>query len=139
MGTRTGESRITNILSDERTNSLIILATERAYLRILEMIRRLDVPLEGEGRIHVHYVQNGDAEEIASTLQSLIGGGGSSSRTPSKAGTTKRASATSAGGGGLPDLFEGRPIYTADAAADPTRVHWAGRSSVTKQKLTHIY
>ena len=111
VGTRSGESRITNIISDERTNSLIILATERAYLRILEMIRRLDIPLEGEGRIHVHYVQNGDAEEIASTLQSLIGGGGgSSSRTPSKAGTSARASTrASAGGGGagLPDLFEG--------------------------------
>ncbi|MCB9621317.1 MAG: hypothetical protein H6724_17905, partial [Sandaracinus sp.] len=43
IGSRTGESRITSILSDERTNSLIILATERAYLRILEMIRHLDV------------------------------------------------------------------------------------------------
>jgi general secretion pathway protein D len=71
-----GEVRVTKILPDERTNSLIIMATERAYLRILEVIRLLDVPLEGEGRIHVHYVQHGDSEDIAATLQSLVGGGG---------------------------------------------------------------
>ena len=38
VGSATGGSRITNILPDERTNSLIIIATERAYLRILELI-----------------------------------------------------------------------------------------------------
>jgi len=109
VGTRSGEVRITNIIADERTNSLIILATERAYLRILEMVRHLDIPLEGEGRIHVHYVQNGDAAEIATTLQSLIGGGSgstSSARTKTtKAGAAARRSTTA--GAGLPDLFEG--------------------------------
>ncbi|MEM9067408.1 MAG: type II secretion system secretin GspD [Myxococcota bacterium] len=110
VGSRSGESRITNIIADERTNSLIILATERAYLRILELIRALDVPLEGEGRIHVHYVQNGDAEEIASTLTSLIGGGGGSSRPTGggAAGAARRAASPAASAGaGLPDLFEG--------------------------------
>ena len=107
IGSRTGESRITSIIPDERTNSLIILATERAYLRILEMIRQLDVPLEGEGRIHVHYVQNGDASEIAGTLTSLIGGGGGgAARRPSKAGGAARAGATGAAGG-AGALFEG--------------------------------
>ena len=50
VGAVAAESTIRNIIADERTNSLIIIATERAYLRILEMIRQLDVPLEGEGR-----------------------------------------------------------------------------------------
>lgn len=103
VGSRRGESRITNIIPDERTNSLIILATERAYLRILEMLRHLDVPLEGEGRIHVHYVQNGDASEIETTLTSLLGGGGSTTRAPSKQGGAAPAGAA----GALPDLFEG--------------------------------
>ncbi|MBC7174219.1 MAG: hypothetical protein H5U40_17375, partial [Polyangiaceae bacterium] len=98
-----GESRISNIIPDERTNSLIIIATERAYMRILEMIRRLDVPLEGEGRIHVHYVQHGDSEEIASTLTNLIGGGGGG------AAGGRGAGQAGAAGGGAPatDLFEG--------------------------------
>ncbi|MBW1831978.1 MAG: type II secretion system protein GspD, partial [Deltaproteobacteria bacterium] len=57
VGSVAAESAIRNIIADERTNSLIIISTERSYLRILEMIRQLDVALEGEGRIHVHYVQ----------------------------------------------------------------------------------
>lgn len=74
VGARNGESRITSIIPDERTNSLIILATERAYLRILEVIRALDVPVEGEGSLHVHQLQYADAEVMAQTLQSLISG-----------------------------------------------------------------
>ena len=76
-----GESSIHNILADERTNSLIIIATERAYLRILEMIRQLDVALEGEGRVHVHYVQHSAAEDIANAINQLIGGGSTPRRT----------------------------------------------------------
>jgi len=102
-----GESRITKILADERTNSLIILATERAYLRILELIRQLDVPLEGEGRIHVHYIQHGDAEEVATTLTSLVGGGGA--RPPGGA-------PGQAGGAGVSAaVFEGEIRVTAHA------------------------
>jgi general secretion pathway protein D len=108
VGSSAGESRITKILPDERTNSLILVATERAYLRILEMIRQLDVPLEGEGRIHVHYVQHGDAEEISSTLSSLISGSTSARPTGGRAG---QAQAAAAGGGG--DLFEGDIRVTA--------------------------
>ena len=75
VGARIGEMRVTKIIADERTNSLIIVATERAYMRILEMIRELDVALEGEGRVHVHYVQHGDAEDIAQALSTVVGGG----------------------------------------------------------------
>ena len=104
-------ARITSIIPEERTNSLIILATERAYMRILEMIRYLDVPLEGEGRIHVHYVQNGNAEDIASTLSSLIGGGsGSSGATAGAPGGARRnvaAAAAGGGGGGGPTVASG--------------------------------
>jgi general secretion pathway protein D len=105
VGSRSGETRITKILPDERTNSLIILATERAYLRILELIRQLDVPLEGEGRIHVHYVQHGDAEEISSTLSSLISGqGGAGAARGAQAGQAAGAGGAAAASGAL---FEG--------------------------------
>ena len=109
VGARRGESRITNIIADERTNSLIVLATERAYMRIIEMVRHLDIPLEGEGRIHVHYVQNGDASEVATTLQALLGGGGS---TPAAMGMTSAMRTTAAAAGGLPDLFDGQIAVT---------------------------
>ncbi|MGB7475017.1 MAG: secretin N-terminal domain-containing protein, partial [Polyangiales bacterium] len=84
LGGSASEPTILNIIADERTNSLIIIATERAYLRILEMIRQLDVALEGEGRIHVHYVQHGAATDIAAALTALVGA--SSGPRPAAAG-----------------------------------------------------
>jgi len=113
VGASSGESRITNILPDERTNSLIILSTERAYMRILEVIRALDVPVEGEGSIHVHSLQYADAEQMASTLQSLITGRGASS---SKAGATKRTTAPTSGGSG--GSFEGQIAVQAHKATN---------------------
>jgi general secretion pathway protein D len=103
VGVGAGGFRVTNILPDERTNSLVIMATESAYLRILELIRHLDVPLDGEGGIHVHYLQHGDSEEISKTLTTLIGG------------TTKRnaGGAKPAGTPSSPDaVFEGNIAVT---------------------------
>ena len=95
-----GESRITNIFPDERTNSLIIMATERAYMRIIEIIRELDKPMDGGGKVHVHHLQHGDAQEIASALSALTSGGGASKPRPGGAGGGAAAPATAS-------LFEG--------------------------------
>jgi general secretion pathway protein D len=110
VGSVTAESTIRNIIADERTNSLIIISTERAYLRILEMIRQLDVALEGEGRIHVHYVQHGAATDIAGALTSLVGA--SSTRPPAGGarGQAQRPAATPVATG---TLFEGAIAVTA--------------------------
>jgi general secretion pathway protein D len=107
----TAESTIRNIIADERTNSLIIISTERAYLRILEMIRQLDIALEGEGRIHVHYVQHGAATDIAAALTSLVGAS-SSTRPPAGGarGQAQRPAATPVATG---TLFEGAIAVTA--------------------------
>jgi general secretion pathway protein D len=102
------------ILPDERTNSLIIVATERAYLRVLEMIRRLDVPLEGEGRIHVHQVQYADATTMADTLNAIVGGQGGTSAasgTTGAQGAQPRAGASAAAGRNT--MFEGEVRVTA--------------------------
>ena len=71
-GTEHGESGVRNIIADDRTNSLIIIATEPAYLRILELTRLLDVALEGDGRVHLHYVQHGSASDIAGALTGIV-------------------------------------------------------------------
>jgi general secretion pathway protein D len=71
-----GEVRLTKVIADERTNSLVIVATESAYLRVLEVLKHLDVSMEGEGHMHVHHLQHSDAEEVANTLSNLIGKGG---------------------------------------------------------------
>ncbi|MDP9001564.1 MAG: type II secretion system secretin GspD, partial [Myxococcota bacterium] len=69
---------IAKILSDDRSNSLVIISTERAYLRILEFIKRLDVPLRtGEGEIHVLALQHADAVELSKTLNEIVTGAAS--------------------------------------------------------------
>jgi general secretion pathway protein D len=64
------------ILADQRTNSLILLASEPAYLRVKALVNRLDVSVEveGAGRIHVYPLENADAEEMAATLTAVISG-----------------------------------------------------------------
>jgi general secretion pathway protein D len=103
IGEAGGGFRVTSILPDERTNSLIIVATHPAYLRILELIRHLDVPLTGDGGVHVHPLQHSDADEIAKTLTTLIGG------------TTKRSQGNKQPGqASAPDaVFDGNIAVTA--------------------------
>jgi general secretion pathway protein D len=111
VGAVAAESTIRNIIADERTNSLIIISTERAYLRILEMIRQLDVPLEGEGRIHVHYVQHGAATDIAGALTALIGASGP--RPAAAGGGARGQAARAAAAPAAGSLFEGAIAVTA--------------------------
>src|SRR5262249_31119764 len=69
-----GDLHIAKIVADDRSNSLIVVATERAYLRILEFIKRIDVPQTGEGEIHVLPLQHADAVELTKTLTEIISG-----------------------------------------------------------------
>jgi hypothetical protein len=45
------------------------------YLRVLELLRRLDVSIEGEGQVRVLRLQHADADEMATTLNNITGGG----------------------------------------------------------------
>jgi len=65
---------ISKIIPDERTNSLIIVANRTELSDIKELIDKLDIELPGAGQIHVYYLKNAKAEDIAQTLSSLTGG-----------------------------------------------------------------
>jgi general secretion pathway protein D len=73
-GSQAADARVTKIIAEERTNAILVIGTEKAYLRVLELIKRLDVPMTGEGEIHVLPLQHADAEELAKTLSDLTGG-----------------------------------------------------------------
>ena len=64
------------ILTDERTNALIALASRSDLDQLRDMVRQLDVPISGAGSIHVYYLKHADAEELVDTLNNLISGGG---------------------------------------------------------------
>jgi general secretion pathway protein D len=60
------------IVGDTRTNSLIISASEVDTLRIKKLINLLDKEApKGEGDIHVYYLQNANAEELAKVLTAI--------------------------------------------------------------------
>lgn len=65
-----------SILPDERTNSLLVLASRQQLADIRGLIGKLDIPVRGQGRIQVYYLRHADAEELSETLNSLLGGGG---------------------------------------------------------------
>src|SRR6185436_1610868 len=53
------------IVADDHTNSLVITATQPDYLRLLELIKRMDVPQSGEGEIHVLPLQHAGCKDLA--------------------------------------------------------------------------
>jgi general secretion pathway protein D len=110
-----GDLHVAKIVADERSNALIIVATERAYLRMLELIKRLDVPQTGEGEIHVLPLQHADATELTKTLNEIITG--TSQATPT-APTGRGAPPAAAGGGQQPGIFEGGVKVSADKATN---------------------
>jgi general secretion pathway protein D len=63
------------IITDARTNALIVLAARSTLDEMRALIRKLDVPVEGQGRIQVYYLKHAVAEELAETLNGLLGGG----------------------------------------------------------------
>ncbi len=104
------------IITDERTNSLLVLAPRAALDDIRELVRQLDVPLQGYGRINVYYLKHADAEELANTLNSMLSGQ-RSTPTAGRTGAAGGTSATQALRSQVTELSEGVTI-TADAATN---------------------
>ena len=60
------------LIPDERTNSLILVANEKDTLDIKTLIKKLDVPSPpGRESVHVYYLENANAEELAKILSNL--------------------------------------------------------------------
>ena len=61
-----------NVVPDQRTNSLILLASEDDTVRIVTLVKLLDKePPRGEGDIRVYYLQHANAEDLTKVLTAL--------------------------------------------------------------------
>ena len=71
------------ILVDDRTNTLVISATEPAYQRAKALVDRIDVSVDMEagGSIHTYQLASAIAEELAQTLTKAISGDSGAART----------------------------------------------------------
>jgi general secretion pathway protein D len=65
------------LVSDERSNSILLSGEKEARLRIRVLIAHLDTPLQSGGDTQVRYLQNADAEKIAAKLKEQIAGASS--------------------------------------------------------------
>jgi general secretion pathway protein D len=111
-GGRVGGPRI---IADDRTNTLIVAATETDYRRLLELVKRLDAPQTGDGQIHVLPLQHAACQDLSNTLNQILGGGGGAA----KAGRASGAKGgTPAVPGSTEDIFEGQIRVTCDEASN---------------------
>jgi general secretion pathway protein D len=103
--------QFSRVIVDERTGSLIIVASAGDYSTILRLIQQLDVRLPGgSGRIHVKKLRNADPKEVATVLQNLAAGA------KTKGGGDKKGNKTATAGGEAAELFSGDVKITADEA-----------------------
>lgn len=66
--------RLRKVIPDERTNSLIVLASKMAIQKVRDLIKRLDSPLAGdEGEVHVYYLKHAAAKDMAAVLTAISG------------------------------------------------------------------
>lgn len=78
------------ILVDERSNSLLLVASEAAYLRVKALVARLDIALDttSGSSIHVYPLDNAIAEELANTINGALQG--QTQRQPGQGGNIGR-------------------------------------------------
>ncbi len=82
-------SFIDKIITDERTNSLIVLANDEALQAIVDLVNRIDIDVDPQSRarIHVVYLEHAKAEDVASVLSNLSENSSSSSSSRSSRNT----------------------------------------------------
>jgi general secretion pathway protein D len=127
------------ILSDDRTNTLIVLSNEAGYLRVKALVDRLDVAIEMEagGAVHVYALQNADAEKLAQTLNSALTGQPQRTNTPGQGqpGAIPPGVARPPGSPGEAATFEGQVHITHDAPTNSLVVMSSGRDFLTLQDV----
>jgi general secretion pathway protein D len=122
---------LNKVIADEQTNSLIVVGTEDSYLRLLEVLKRLDSQTSSSGKIHVLPLQHAIAEELSQTLNQMLGAAGG------------RGAAPPAGqpGGAAQGTFEGELKITADKSTNSLIITSSNRDYATMRlvidKLDH--
>ena len=123
---------LNKVIPDEQTNSLIVVGTEDSYLRLLEVLKRLDSQSSETGKIHVLPLQHAIAEEMSATLNQMLGGAG---------GKAPAAQAGGAPGGAAAGTFEGELRVTADKSTNSLIITSSNRDYATMRlvvdKLDH--
>ncbi|MCA9544160.1 MAG: type II secretion system secretin GspD [Myxococcales bacterium] len=142
------DAKVSKIVADERTNRLFLVATARSYRRVKSLIAKLDVPIPGDGQVHIHQLNHAKAADLASVLSNLSQeqrsrtGNSSSSRTR-RAGTATTSSKSAAKGAAATGatsaaLFEGEVSVTADEDTNALVVTASLKDYLSLKKVIEI-
>ncbi len=72
-------------VADERTNAIVLLASEGDTDNIRKLIKTLDKKTpKGQAKIHVYYLENASAEDVAAVLQDIPQKDGADNKTAGK-------------------------------------------------------
>jgi general secretion pathway protein D len=134
------EVQVTKVIADERTNKLIVISDEKSFDRIMDVVQQLDVPTAEGGGIHVIFLKNASAEDLATTLSNLSQGksgkttpGGGMPQPPGQPpGSRQAATAATASSA---ELFTGEVKITADKVQNALVVQASGADIVTVRRL----
>jgi general secretion pathway protein D len=112
------------LVADDRSGSLVIAAGEADYLRILELVNRLDTPPSAESEIRVLRLQHATCKDLSQTLGQILGTGAS----PAARGP---GPIPGAAGAGVDDVFDGRVRLTCDEALNAVVTTASARDQAT--------
>ena len=110
---------LSKILADQQSNSLIVVGHEDAYVRLLELLKRLDGQPDDTGRIRVLPLQHAKAEDLANVLNQMLQGAKTAQQNPGGPGAAAS------------QLFEGELKVVADKATNSLVVTSSGRDYAT--------
>jgi general secretion pathway protein D len=104
-----GSQNISKIIAEPRTNSIIAMANAEGAAELRNLIKKLDVKYSSNqaDKIHVHYLNHGNAEELSKTLSNLVSGAKATRKTTGTRSFITRGSEGST-------LFNGEVKITAD-------------------------
>jgi general secretion pathway protein D len=130
---------LSKVIADDRSNQIIIIASRTNYLKADALIRKLDVPIPGEGGMHICHLENADAEDVSQALSGLTGGGGGGggSKKPAAGGAKPAGGggAKSSGPSGPASLFEGDVKITAYKQSNSLIVQSSLKDYLALQKI----
>jgi general secretion pathway protein D len=118
-GAAKGGSGLTRVVADDTSNSLIVVGTEDAYLRMFELLKIIDKRGTDSGKVHVLRLQHAIAEELAATLTQML------------AGQAPRAAGQPAAPGNAGGMFEGEVRVTADKSTNSLLITSSGHDYAT--------
>jgi general secretion pathway protein D len=102
------------IVSDERTNSVLVSGETSQRLRLQTLVAHLDTPLETGGDTQVRYLKYADSEKIAAKLREQIQGIVSAAQPPG-----------AGGGGAAGGAAAAPPVISSSGGGDKSVAIWA--------------